>query len=155
MPWTPSGESGIPPGSQAAQAPPPAAARNADERIRRPAFDARVEMRRVAGHPQELELEREHDGVERSARAGPRRHVVESVEEAGQRRERLLVRLLLGEEAEHRLEPDHADLEPVRVGTDPVVRADERGARDGLELPTPLVEHELDVGEGLETRAEA
>ena len=118
MPCTPSGESGIPPGSQAAQAPPPAAGRKRDERVVRAALDARLEVRHVAGDPQQLQLEREHDRVERGARAGPRRDVVERVEEPGQRGEGLLVRLLLGEEPQHRLEPDHADLEPVGLGAD-------------------------------------
>ena len=86
--------------------------------------------------------------------AGPGRNVVERLEKPRQRREGLLVRLLLGEEAQHRLEPDHPDLQPIRVGADPVVGVDERGTGDGLELAAPLVEHELDVGERLEARAE-
>ena len=126
-----------------------------DERLRRAALDARLEMGHVPGHPQQLQLEREHDGIERGARAGPRRSLVERVEEARQRREGLLVRLLLGEEPQHRLEPDHPDLEPVGIRADAVVRADERRAGDGVELAAALVEDELDVGERLQAGTEA
>ena len=94
-------------------------------------------------------------GSSAGARARPRRRVVERVEEAGQRREGLLVRLLLGEEPQHRLEPDHPDLQPVRIGADAVVRADERGAGDGVELAAALVQDELDVRERLQAGAEA
>ena len=64
-------------------------------------------------------------------------------------------RLLLGEQPQHRLEPDQADLEPVRVRADAIVRADERRAGDRVELAATLVEDELDVGERLEAAAEA
>ncbi len=52
--------------------PSPGRGEEAHERILRPAFDARVEMRRVAGHPEELELEREHDR-DRARHASPGR----------------------------------------------------------------------------------
>ena len=77
------------------------------------------------------------------------------VEEARQRRERALVRLLLGEEPQHRLGADQADREPVGLLARLVVRADELDAGDGLELARALVEHQLDVRERLEPRAEA
>ena len=64
------------------------------------------------------------------------------------RREGAIVRLLLGEEAQHRLEPDHPHLELVGAGADPVVGADERRAGDGLELAPALVQHQLYVENG-------
>ena len=126
-----------------------------DERLLRSALDAALEVRRIARDPEELELEREHDGVERGAGARLGRRRVERVEEPRQRGEGALVRLLLREQPQHRLEPDQSDLEAVRVAADRVVRADERGAGDRLELAATLMEHELDVGERLQAGPEA
>ena len=70
------------------------------------ALDARLEMREEAGEPEELELEREDEGVERWPAAGLRLALVEGVEEPRQREERAVVLLLLREEPQHRLEPD-------------------------------------------------
>ena len=85
------------------------ARRVADERrIGRATLGAAREMREIAGEPQELELERQAERVERR----PLRRVrglVEEIEEARQRRERARVRLLLGEQPEHRLGADEAD----------------------------------------------
>ena len=92
MPCTPSGESGIPPGSQAAQAPPPAAGRNADERAR--PLRTRRTPRGGACSPDShssLSWNESTTGSSAARDAGPRRRVVERVEEPGQRRERLLV----------------------------------------------------------------
>ena len=125
-----------------------------DERVGRTAFDAGLEVRHVAGDPEQLELKREDDRVERRAGSTLQGSLVESIEKPRQRQKRLLVRLLLGEELQHRLEPDQPHLEPVRLGADPVVRAHEGCARHRLELPPPLVQHELDVREGLEARTE-
>ena len=88
-------------------------------------------MREEAGEPQELQLEREHERVERGTFASLRLSVVERVEETGEREERAVVLLFLGVELQHRLEPDESDLEAVAVGADPVVGADERRAGDG------------------------
>ena len=47
------------------------------------------------------------------------------------------------------------DGEPVAVGAAQIVRADEIDAGHGVELPPPLVQHRLDVAEGLESASEA
>jgi len=71
-------------------------------------------MRQVAREPEQLELEREPERVERRPRTAVRR-VVEKIEEARHRGERALVRLLLTEEAQHRLGADHPDGKAVVV----------------------------------------
>ena len=69
--------------------------------------------------------------------------------------ERMRVRVLFDEEAQHRLEADVAHGHPVAVDAPALVGAQKVGAADGAELPSPLVEHELDVAERLQPRAEA
>ena len=129
--------------------------RVADERrVGRPALGAAREVRQVARQPEQLQLEGERERVER----GPLRRVrrlVEQVEEARQRGERALVRLLLGEQAQHRLGADQAGGEPVVVVACRLVRPDELDAGDRLQLAGALMEHELDVRERLEPAAEA
>ena len=112
-------------------------------------------MREVAREPQELELEREDERVERGLGGQSGLDSVEKVEEARQRVERSGVRVLLDEEAEHRLEADVADRHSVAVDAGALVGAQEVGAADCAQLPPPLVQHELDVAEGLEPGAEA
>ena len=90
-------------------------------------------MRQIAGEPEELELERERERIERRPLGGVRR-VVEHVEEADERGERALVLLLLGEEPEHRLGADQADAQPVEVVAGRLVVVDEIDARDRLQL---------------------
>ena len=134
----------------------PAGAREvADEPVHAAALDAALEMRDVAGEPQELELERERDRIERgtSARARPDR--VHRREEPRQRLERALVPLLLDEQPQHRLRADEPDREAVRILARRPMRVDERDAGDGVQLAGALVEEELDVRERLEPRAEA
>jgi hypothetical protein len=80
---------------------------------------------------------------------------VEQVENAGERLEGTRACLLLGIEAEHRLEADQADAEAVGILARPPVRADELDPGDRLELAAADVEQELDVGERLESRAES
>ena len=131
------------------------AGRVADERgLRLAALRAARDVREVAREPQQLELEGERERLVRRA-GGGRLRVVEQVEEARQRGERARVPLLLAEEAEHRLRADEARAEPVRVLARRVVRADQLDARDRLELAASLVEHELDVRQRLQARAEA
>ena len=127
----------------------------ADEAVRSAALDAALEMRDVAGEPQELELERERERVERCASARAGRDRVHRDEEARQRLERALVPLLLDEEPQHRLRPDEPDREAVRVFARRPVRVDERDAGDRVQLAGALVEEQLDVRERLEPRAEA
>ena len=112
-------------------------------------------MREVAGEPEELELEGEHERVEGGLSGKPRLDGVEEVEEAGQGVERARVRVPLEEEAQHGLQADVADRKPVAVGAAQVVGADEIDAGDGVELAPPLVQHRLDVAERLETPPEA
>src|SRR5262249_7175242 len=112
-------------------------------------LDAGAEMRQIAGHPEQLQLESEPERVVCGATGAPLA-LVERVEEARQRRERALVRLLLGEQAQHRLEPDQPDLEPVGVGTRPVVRPDQGRPGDGVELAAAVMEDELDVRKRLQ-----
>ena len=111
-------------------------------------------MRQIAGEPEELQLEREGECVDRRPLRDLRR-LVEQIEEARQRGERSLVSLLLGEEPEHRLGADQADAEAVEVGACRLVGSDELDARDRLELARALVEHQLDVRERLEPPSEA
>ena len=70
-------------------------------------------MRQVTGEPEQLELEREREWVERRLCGRPARNRVETLEEARQRREGTLVALLLREEAQHRLGAHEPDTEPV------------------------------------------
>ena len=116
------------------------ARRVADERLPlRAALGAGGDVRQVAGQPEQLELEREPERVEGRPVGGVRR-VVEKIEEARQRDERPLVRLLLAEQPQHRLGADHPDREAVVVLARLAVRSDElrrrspsgaRRARDG------------------------
>ena len=146
-PGRPSGESAIAPtlDAHARQTTPPAPSRKAGERPLGPALGTAAEVGKVTGEPEQLELERESDRVELGAVRRPALEHVEEVEEAGQREERPLVALLLGEEAKHRLGADEADREPVRVFAHRGVRADEVGSRDRGELTPADVEHQLDV----------
>ena len=127
----------------------------ADEAVGPAALDAALEVRDVAGEPQQLELERERERIERgtSARAG--RNRIHGGEEPRQRLERALVALLLDEEPQHRLGADEPDREAVRILARGPVRVDERDAGDRVQLAGSLVEHQLDVRERLEPRAEA
>ena len=65
--------------------------------------------------------------IERGPGGREIRRVVECVEEACQRKERTLVPLLLGEEPQHRLEPDESDLQAVRLAPRAVVAPYQRG----------------------------
>ena len=90
--------------------------RVADERhVVGAALGAARQVRQVAGEPEQLELERERERVERRPRRARGSSSSSDVEEARQRRERALVPLLLGEEAQHRLGADQPDAEPVRL----------------------------------------
>ena len=82
-------------------------------------------MRQEALEPEQLQLEREDERIEGGPPARLRRPRVQRIEEPRQGKERAVVPLLLGVEAEHRLEADEPDLEAVRVDADRVVRADE------------------------------
>ena len=127
----------------------------ADEPLFRPALDAAVEVRHVAGEPEQLQLEREHERVERRPRRSARGDHVEPVEKARQRRECALVRLLLGEELQHRLGADQPDREPIGILARLVVGGAQVGSGHRLQLAGALVEHQLDVRERLEPAAEA
>ena len=85
------------------------------------ALGAGGHVRQVAGQPEQLELEREPERIERGS-VGRMRRLIEKVEEPRQCGERPLVRLLLAEQPQHRLGADHPDREPV------VVLARRRGA---------------------------
>ncbi len=111
-------------------------------------------MREVAGEPEELELERERERVERGPLGRAARQLVEQVEEPRQRLERARVPLLLVEQAQHRLGTDEPDAEPVRVLTGACMRADEIDAGDRAQLARALVQLQLDVRERLQPRAE-
>ncbi len=110
-------------------------------------------MWQVAGQPQELELEREREWVERGP-ALARGQLLEQLEEARQRLERARVRLLFREQAQHRLRADEPDTEAVALLARSMVGVEQLDAGDGLQLPRALVQHQLDVRERLETRAE-
>ena len=108
----------MPPWSQAAQTAPPADGQERDESVIRSALDAALEMRQEALDPEQLELEGEHERIERGPPARLRLPDVERLEEPRQGEEGAVVPLLLGVEAEHRLEPDEPGLQPVRVRAD-------------------------------------
>ena len=112
-------------------------------------------MRQVAGEPEQLELEGEAERVERRPGGRQASGLVQEVEEAGQRAEGPRIRLLLGEEPQHRLRPDEPDREPVGVLARRAVRPDQVDARHRLQLAAALVEEQLDVAERLEPRPEA
>ena len=152
---SPPGESGSAPFAARAADGAAGLRRVADERrVVRAALGAARQVRQVAREPEQLELERERERVERGARRA-RAGLVERVEEARQRGERALVPLLLGEEAEHRLGADQPDAQAVRLLADGAVRPHEVDAGDRLELARALVELERDVRERLEPAAEA
>jgi len=93
----------------------------------------------VPGEPEQLQLEGEDERIgSRAARAGL--ELVEEVEEACQRPERALVRLLLREEAQHRLGADEAGIQAIRVLTGGMVRAEELRTGDRLELAATLAQ---------------
>src|SRR5262249_55710324 len=83
------------------------------------------------------------------------RGLIEEVEKAGQRSERAVVRLLLGEQAQHRLGTDQANRQAIRVLPGSAMRVDDLDAGDGVQLAAPLVEQDLDVAGGPDPAAEA
>jgi hypothetical protein len=111
-------------------------------------------VRQVAGEPEELQLEREHERVCLRS-AGPGLELVEELEEASKGAEGSLVRLLLGEEAQHRFRGDQADVEAKGLLARRSVRLQQLDPGDRLQLTAPLVEEQLDMAERLESRAEA
>src|SRR5262245_60829946 len=127
--------------------------RVADERPLGPALGTARQVRQVAGEPEQLQLEREHERVERRLRPAHLR-AVENIQKPCQRLERARVSLLLREEPQHRLEPDEPHGQPVGLLARPTVRTDERRAGHGPQLAAPLVEHQLDVTQRLEPPAE-
>ena len=112
-------------------------------------------MREIAREPEELELEGEDERLQSRLRRKLRLDVVQQVEEPRERVERSRLRLLLDEEAQHCLEPDVADGEPVRIRARTVVRADQLRPADRVQVAPALVQQQLDVGERLEPTAEA
>src|SRR5207248_5571261 len=91
--------------------------RVADERaIGVAALGTARQVRQVPGEPEQLQLKRERDRVQRRTRCA-RRQLVDDVEEARQRLEPARIPLLFGEQPEHRLRAEEADAEPVLVFT--------------------------------------
>ncbi len=114
-------------------------------------------MRQVPREPKQLQLKRERERVERCPGRRPacRHLLIEKLEEPRQSAECTRVRLLLGEEAEHRFEPDEPDVEPIRVLAGLVVRLDQIDTGDGLQLAGALMEEQLDMTQRLQPRPEA
>ena len=110
-------------------------------------------MRQVAGEPEQLELEREDERIERRPPVAGL-HLVEEVEEAREGDKGPVVPLLLREELQHGLEADEADRQTIVAVARGAVRTDQLDARDRLQLPPPLVEDELDVAHRLQPAAE-
>src|SRR4051795_1935274 len=129
--------------------------READERFLLPARGAPGEVREVAREPEQLQLKREDERVERRLGGQRRLDVVEKVEEARERIEGGRVRVLLDEEAEHSLEADVAHRHAVAVDAPALVGAQKVGAPHCAQLSPPLVQHELDMAKGLEASPEA
>ena len=118
-----------------------------NERIGRSTLDARLEVRRVAGDPQQLELEREHDRVERGAHPRPGRNAVERLEEPRHAVKAFSFASCWGTAA---TSPRARSSRPAggrdRCGSGH--GSGRAGAGDGLELATPLVQNELDMENG-------
>ena len=141
---------------RAAGADRPAGARRvADEALDRAALGAAGHVRKVAREPEQLELERERERIDRRPQGRAGDEPVGQVEEARQRLEGARVSLLLVEEPQHRLRPDQGDTEAVGLLARPRVRAQEIDAGDRAELARALVVLERDVRERLEPRPEA
>jgi hypothetical protein len=122
--------------------------------IRGAAVRAAREVRQVTRKPEQLQLERERERIERR----PRKtfgQLIDEVEETSDRSERSGIPLLLGEQTQHRLCADQPDPEAVSHVTRRVVRAHQIDPGNRLELPGPLVQKHVDVRERLETCAEA
>src|SRR5918996_736026 len=126
----------------------------AHERLCLPARGTARQMGKVAGEPEQLELEGEDERLERRLGRKRRLDVVQEVEEARKGVERRRLRLLLDEEPEHGLQADVAHGQPVGIRTRAVVRADELRPAHRMEVAPPLVEEELDVAQRLEAGAE-
>ena len=155
MPRNPSGErKTVSSGAHARHTAPPRSRQIADELADLSALDAALEVRDIAGEPEELQLKGERERIEPGTTSRAGRQGVDRREESRERLERALVPLLLDEEAQHRLGADEPDREPIRILARCAVRVDERDARDGVELARALVEQQLDVRERLEPRAE-
>ena len=112
-------------------------------------------MRKVPREPEELQLERQRERIERSPAAQAGRQGVEHRQVPGHRLERPLVPLLLDEQPEHGLRTHEPDRQPVRVLARRSMRIDERCAGDRVQLARALMQHQLHVRERLEPRAEA
>src|SRR5919197_2767843 len=111
-------------------------------------------MRQVPGQPEQLQLERERERVERGPNRRETRRRVEQIEKPRECAERALVGLLLDEQAQHRLGADQPDVESIRVIANELMRRDQLDASHRLELPASLVEQELYVAQRLEPRPE-
>jgi glutaredoxin 3 len=127
--------------------------REPHERLRVATGRTAREMRKVAGEPEELQLEGEHERLQ--GRLGRKRRIdiVQQVEKAGERMEGRWLRLLLDEEPQHGLEPDVPDRQSVWIGSRGVMRADELGAPDRVQIASPLVQQELDMRQRLQAGA--
>jgi hypothetical protein len=110
-------------------------------------------VRQIPRQPEQLQLKRKSERIERGARRS-RLELVDKVEESCQGLERSRVPFLLCEQAQHRLGPDEPNPEPVLLLSDGVMRVQQLDSRDGLKLSRPLVQQHLDMGERLEARAE-
>jgi hypothetical protein len=103
-------------------------------------------VRLVAGEPEQLELEGEPERLERRARRPGRRfECTGELEESQQRCERALVRLLLGEEAQHRFGAAERHPQPMRILARLSMRPDQVDGRDRLQLTAALMQLEVDV----------
>ncbi len=78
-------------------------------------------MRQVTREPEKLELERQRQGISRGAALDLPPDRLEQVEKAHERVERLRVRIVLDEQAKHRLDADMADRDRVRIGRDVLI----------------------------------
>src|SRR6185437_16584156 len=101
---------------------------------------------------QQLQLEGQSQAVVlrvRGALERPRKQPQEAAQSVVGTR----IRLGLGEQLQHRLRPDLADRERVAVGPNLLLRADDVGARYGVQLAAAFVQDQRRSGQRLQPRA--
>jgi hypothetical protein len=111
-------------------------------------------VRQVARERQQLQLEGQAEPVVLGVR-GALERPGKQLQEPAQALVGPWIRLGLGEQLQHRLRPDLADRQRVAVGPHLLLRADDVGARDGVQLAAALVQDQRGARQRLQPRSEA